>query len=243
MHYAVSNSGWMTTKIFEDWFALFTKAVKTRPILLLFDGHMTHLSAKTIVLAENISLVKLPSHCTDILQLLDVSCFNPLKNRHKKSLTEFVHHTGSHDALGKPAFCNLIASIWKKGLTESNIKAGFSTTGIFPVDGTKYKVSRQRVYFLLMEGIKYPDWTKYKVSRLDKVKLDSYNDWITRGSPVDEDGSPKLPLLQNKQECVIVNEANCDDSILYTSVNESVLHSELPRKPQRNNLPFSRVSC
>ena len=77
----------MTTKIFEDWFASFTKAVKTRPILLLFDGHMTHLSAKTIELAvaEDISLVKLPSHCTDILQPLDVSCFNPLKSHYEKS--------------------------------------------------------------------------------------------------------------------------------------------------------------
>ena len=117
-----------------------------------------------------------------------------------------MHRTGGCDALSKPAFCNLIASILKKGLTESNMKAGFSTTGIFPVDGTKYKVTQ-----------------------LDKVKMDSYNDWITRGSPVDEDGSPKLPL-HNNQECVIVNEANCDDSILYTSVNESVLHSESPRK-------------
>ena len=133
-HYAVSESGWMTAKIFEDWFASFTKAVKTRPILLLFDGHMTHLSAKTIELAvaEDISLVKLPIYCTDILQPLDVSCFNPLKSHYEKSLTEFVHRTGGREALAKPAFCNLIASIWKKGLTENNIKAGFSTTGIFP---------------------------------------------------------------------------------------------------------------
>ena len=67
---------------------------------------MTHLSAKTIELtvAENISLVKLPSHCTDILQLLDVTCFNPLNSHYEKSLTEFVHCTGGHDALGKPAF-------------------------------------------------------------------------------------------------------------------------------------------
>ena len=104
-------------------------------------------------------------------------------------------------------------------MTENNIKAGFSTTGIFPVDELKYKVSR-----------------------LDKVKLDIYNDRIARGSPLDEDGSPNLPLLQNNQGCVLVNEANCDDSILYTSVNESVLHSESPRKSQRNKLPFSRES-
>ena len=48
--------------------------------------------------------------------------------------------------------------------------------------------------------------------------------------------------MQNNQECVLVNEANCDDSILYISVNESVLHSESPRKSQRNKLPFSRES-
>ena len=63
---AASNNGWMTTKIFQDWFTKFVETVETRPLLLLFNGHLTHLSLATIDLTiqENMSLVKLPAHCT-----------------------------------------------------------------------------------------------------------------------------------------------------------------------------------
>ena len=86
----------MKTKIFHGWFTKFVETVETGPLLLLFDGHLTHLSLATIDLAiqENISLVKLPAHCTDVQQPLDVSCFIPLKRQYEKLLTEFVYRTG-----------------------------------------------------------------------------------------------------------------------------------------------------
>ena len=64
-----------------------------------------------LAIAENISLVKLPVHCTDVLQALEVLCFSPLKAHYEKFLTEFVHQTGGCQKLAKPAFCNLTASI------------------------------------------------------------------------------------------------------------------------------------
>ena len=74
---------WMTTTILHDWFQKFVEKMEkmeTTPILLVFEDHMTHLSLANVQLAkaENVSLVrliKLPAHCTDVLQPLDVSCF------------------------------------------------------------------------------------------------------------------------------------------------------------------------
>ena len=131
----------MTTSILHNWFKKFVYKVEVRLILLYFDGHLTHLSAATVelALAENVSLVKLPAHCTDVLQPLDVSCFSPLKAHYEKFLKEFVYWTGGLQKLTKPAFCNLIASIWKKGLTVENI-SGFKNTATFPVDANKYKI-------------------------------------------------------------------------------------------------------
>ena len=142
-----------------------------RPILLPFDGHLTHLSAATdkLALAENRSLVTMPAHCTDVLQPLDVSCFSPLKGHYEKFLIQFVHQTGGCQKLTKPDFCNLIASIWKKGLTVENVISGLKNNGTFPVDANKYKVPH-----------------------LDKIKLKNYNLWKANGAPVDEDGSPVL---------------------------------------------------
>ena len=83
----------MTTSILHNWFKKFVYKVEVRLILLYFDGHLTHLSAATVelALAENVSLVKLPAHYTDILQPLDVSCFSPLKAHYEKFLKEFVY--------------------------------------------------------------------------------------------------------------------------------------------------------
>ncbi|XP_057291107.1 uncharacterized protein LOC130613783 [Hydractinia symbiolongicarpus] len=138
-YFSVSGSGWMTTNIFDHWFRKFAESVVARPLLLTFDGHMTHLSTATIDFAmeQNISSIKLPAHCTDVLQPLDVGCFNPLKVDYEQYLTEFVHRTGGCQKLQKPAFCNLIGSIWKKGLTKENIISASNTTGIFPVDETE----------------------------------------------------------------------------------------------------------
>ena len=143
----------MTTKTFHDWFATFVETVETRPRLLLFDCHLTHLSFGTTDLAihVNITLVKLPAHCTDVLQPLDISCFSPLKEQYEKLLAEFVHRTGGWQTLLKSAFYNLIAKFWREGLTKENSVSGFQKTGILPVDQSKYKVDR-----------------------LDKVKLELY---------------------------------------------------------------------
>ena len=195
--------------------------VKTRPILQLFDGHVTHLSAATVelALAENVSLVKLPAHCTDVLHPLDVSCFSPLKVHYEKFLTEFVHRTGGRQKLTKPAFCNLIASIWRKGLTSENIKSGFQSTGTFPVDETRYKQSR-----------------------LDKVKLATYTKWRGEGSPVDSEGSPIINTEEKDKVTVNDCEIETSSSSLTVAINASVSTVKSPGKKSRPKLPFSERS-
>ena len=79
--YSISDSGWMTKEVFHDWFKKFARFVKVRPLLLILDGHLTHLSLDVILKAreEKITILKLPAHTTDLLQPLDVTCFGPLK--------------------------------------------------------------------------------------------------------------------------------------------------------------------
>ena len=118
----------------------------------------------------------MPAHTTDVLQPLDVACFGPLKFYYKKALTEQVHQTGARQPLRRANFVNLIAGIWRNGLSARNIKAGFEATGVYPVNSAKYQIER-----------------------LDKVKLKTYEQWKSTGSPVDSDGEPKLDELEPEQ--------------------------------------------
>ena len=61
-HYGASESGWMTTTIFHQWFQKFVVETKeTRPLLLLFGGHMTHMWLETIepAVGKDVSIGKL----------------------------------------------------------------------------------------------------------------------------------------------------------------------------------------
>ena len=170
--YAATPNGWMTTEVFEQFFQKFAQTTSDkRPLLLILDGHVTHLSYKTITLGieENITILKLPAHCTDLLQPLDIACFAPLKNAYETELQEHVHSTGAHENLTKAKFADLLGKVWAKGLSPANIKAGFRATGIMPLDRTKYHTDR-----------------------LDPIKLITYNKWVEEGRKLGEDGSPIL---------------------------------------------------
>ena len=121
--YGVSDSGWMTTQIFAQWFTMFAKEVKERPLMLLLDGHLTHMSFALVdkALKEDIIIVKLPPHSTDLLQPLDVSCFGPLKREWERELNQYIYERGPKQPMKKPTFVDLLSKIWHEGLCEENI--------------------------------------------------------------------------------------------------------------------------
>ena len=73
--YGVSLKGWMTFEVMQSWFEQFIKLEKKRPLLIIFDGHLTHFYIDVMAMAieNNIILMKLPPHVTDIMQPLDVA--------------------------------------------------------------------------------------------------------------------------------------------------------------------------
>lgn len=161
-YYGISENGWMTSDVFYDWFKLFAKRVTKRPLLLIFDGHLTHTSLSVIELAieEGIVIVKLPPHATDKLQPLDVACFSALKKKWSSVLVAWNSEWGASKPITKSVFVNKISEVWHEGLSPDNVKAGFEATGICPLDRSKY-----------------PE------NRLDPRLLKQYNDWIATGKP------------------------------------------------------------
>ena len=121
----------MDTQVFAEWFKILTDKVKERPLLLLFDGHLTHISIPVIreALNQHIVILKFPPHVTDVLQPLDVTCFGPLKKKWEKLLHERINTFGAKHQLTKSDFVNQICKVWKLGMNKENIINGFESTG------------------------------------------------------------------------------------------------------------------
>lgn len=116
--YGLSKTGWMTTEVFQSWFNVFVQKVEQRPLLLILDGHVSHLSRETRLKAvqENISIIKLPSHTTSMLQPLDISVFGPMKHYWIDQMNQWIMISGlGLKAMNKKQFVNNLSVIWEKG--------------------------------------------------------------------------------------------------------------------------------
>ena len=81
--FQVSDNGWITKELFFEWFKLFVQAISSvRPVLLMLDGHTSHITINTIEYAKanEIHLLCLPSHTSHTLQPLDVGVFKSFKS-------------------------------------------------------------------------------------------------------------------------------------------------------------------
>ena len=77
----------MTTEVLASWFDSLTALVRERPLLLIFDGHLTHVSIQVIekAIEEDVTILKLLPHVKDKLQPLDVAWFGLLKRAWEKN--------------------------------------------------------------------------------------------------------------------------------------------------------------
>lgn len=126
--YGCSQSGWMHDFNFISWFkTMFVKAVakEEKPLLLLFDGHNSHISYDLIEMAKShgIILFCLPPHTSHRLQPLDVGFFAPFKTVWRSQLKDWARMT-NHMAVTKPVFPALLKQAWERA-TTSSLVGGF----------------------------------------------------------------------------------------------------------------------
>lgn len=103
-----TENGWMTSDVFFSWFVKFCETQTQRPLLLVYDGHSTHISYRLISKAreEQVTLLKLPAHTSDRLQPLDVCCFRPLKSKWDKAIANWTADNHAR-RITKPEFITL----------------------------------------------------------------------------------------------------------------------------------------
>ena len=134
--FAHSDSGWMNYDIYFEWFEFFLKNIPPkRPVVLIQDGHASHMSIKLIELARanDVHLLCLPAHTTHILQPLDMGVFKPFKTYFSKACTSYLaKHPGR--VITNDMIASLVATAWANTFSPNNIMGGFRKTGIFPIN-------------------------------------------------------------------------------------------------------------
>ena len=134
--FAGSPKGWINKDIFYRWLDFFIDNIPSaRPVLLIYDGHASHISMDVIEKARknDIHLLCLPSHCSHILQPLDVSIMSSLKLQFSKVCRRFLAKNPGR-VITEQDLAGLLGEDWPLALTPSNIIAGFFKSGIYPLN-------------------------------------------------------------------------------------------------------------
>ena len=109
----MTKSGWMEDDIFEAWFKdvlLPFMADKDEPIVVIFNGHGSHLTHQTAARAkeENVAIIVCsPPHTPNALQPLDVGVYWPAKKSWYGILHRFCKERRQETVI-KSAFPGLV---------------------------------------------------------------------------------------------------------------------------------------
>ena len=130
----VSDNGWMTNELFFEWFKLFVMMVPlVRPVLLVLDGHGSHITIEVIEYARSneIHLLCLPSHTSHILQPLDVGVFKSFKAFFSKVCRQYMAKNPGR-VITEDILATVVAEAFAQSHTPLNILGGFKKSGIYP---------------------------------------------------------------------------------------------------------------
>ena len=129
-------TGWINKALFLEWFQFFVERIPpARPVLLIMDGHGSHVTVDLIELARenSIHLLCLPSHTSHILQPLDVGVFKSFKTSFSKACRRYLgQHPGR--VITADVLAALVAEAYQYSHTALNIMSGFRKTGTHPLN-------------------------------------------------------------------------------------------------------------
>ena len=135
IHCLNAVSGWSNSELYLKWLNFFVDNIPpTRPILLIQDGHSSHMSIEAIEYSKvnGIFILCLPSHTSHILQPLVIEVFKSFKSYFSKAGARYMaDHPGRVITTDK--LVSLVADACRPhALTQLNIMSGFRKSGLFP---------------------------------------------------------------------------------------------------------------
>ena len=152
--YTTSESGWFDTTCFTAWFTeVFLPHAQRIPgrKALIGDNLSSHFTTDVLQLCNenDILFICLPPNSTHLCQPLDVALFGPLKRKWREILLDYKRKNPEVSAVQKPKFPRLLnrLMISMAGTIQVNVRSGFRTCGIVPInrDAVKNKLQQNEV--------------------------------------------------------------------------------------------------
>ena len=134
--FMTSDSGWITQELYLEWLKFFIASIPpARPVLLIEDGHGSHVTLDVIELARanDVHLLCLPSHTSHILQPLDIGVFKSFKASYAKACRKYMMDNPGR-VITSEVIASLVGKTWVESVTPVNILSGFKKSGIFPLN-------------------------------------------------------------------------------------------------------------
>ncbi|KAJ8048493.1 Jerky protein-like-like [Holothuria leucospilota] len=196
---SMSKSGWSNGNIFkhflEEHFIPFLPQRKPDDhVLLLYDGHTSHISIPLIELAKEhkIILFVLPPHTSHVLQPLDVGLFKPLKTFQNACGARMRESPG--EVITRYDVCNLASKSFLKAFTPINFINSFRKTGIFPFNPQEI----DQTMFEPAKNLARNHWqTEGEEESVEKGNMEKLNQFFSSRLP-----TPKEPKSHPKKRKV-----------------------------------------
>ncbi|KAJ8312138.1 hypothetical protein KUTeg_009511 [Tegillarca granosa] len=210
--YDVSESGWSNSNIFENYiknhFMKFVQPKEGEHILLLYDGHVSHVTLSLLDWArENrIILFVLPPHCSHILQPLDIGCFGPLQRIYNRECATYMRQNPGH-IISKLNVCKISCKAYSLALSPENLRAAFRKAGIYPFNRSAVPESK------LKPSTVFKKQTQEIIQSTD-LSLSSIQTTTNLVEPTDNDNTPKTSTNSSmSNQCLVSDPSNCQNEI------------------------------
>lgn len=228
--YAATKKGWMESEVFKNYFSkiLISDFKNKRPILLIYDGHATHVNISLIeeAVKEQVTILKLPPHSSHLLQPLDVSVFKPIKDRWDAKLVKWQREHPGKKIL-KKTFSVLTKTIWKE-TDPVVIQHGFRKAGIYPFNDQVITPEK-------FDPSAYKRWQSIRTGMVhitaDKDPNNAME--VLTASPVGTSNNNSIPYRSD-----VIAEVT---EISSSSLCQSTLTNGTPRDSPSTNIPFDQI--
>lgn len=146
--FTLTESGWMNCEAFcvfitEQFIPELKKRNVVFPVLLLLDGHRSHvnLTVTDLCIANEIILYCFPPNTTHIMQPADVGFFKPFKDKWRAAVNAATQKKEIEKVTVRN-FSPILAKVWSD-LPQELAQESFRACGIFPWDlsSPKYIIS------------------------------------------------------------------------------------------------------